>query len=77
MGEFWDLLLSEASKVKGTCDKCGTLVATLQYHKGRYDCVWRSRLDQGTDLEHLHYTCRLCGYTWTGPTADAGEVANG
>ncbi len=62
-----------------TCIKCGRNDISIDYHKFGTDTPGCSLdYDPGNVSEHLHYTCRTCGYDWTGPTADApGEKRPG
>lgn len=61
-----------------TCSKCRNADLAVSFHKGSGyyddgcgDSVKRRHSSQ--DGEHLHYTCRRCGYDWTGSVADEQE----
>lgn len=59
------------------CKKCGSkMPPKIEWHEatategGRFFMVHTPRCPI---KEHLHYTCRECGYNWTGPTKDQDE----
>jgi len=47
------------------CVKCGGIEINTSYHRNRYECSWSNRIDEGTNCEHLHHTCKNCMYSWT------------
>lgn len=51
------------------CAKCRASDIHTAYHAARRDCLYASRAKHNG--EHLHYTCRNCGYDWTVEVADA------
>lgn len=57
-----------------TCRKCGGVDIAIAWHRSQWDCpfgqrdAWQ-RLEAGG--EHLHHTCRTCGYHWPEVTRDA------
>lgn len=55
------------------CIKCGSVDPASFWHKDKFACSVHRVDDEGTDREHLHFTCRCCGYSWTGPTKDAAN----
>lgn len=59
-------------KEKDFCCKCGNKGSnkngiSISYHKSEYKCGYTEREDEGSKGEHLHYYCRICGYSWCGP----------
>jgi len=58
------------------CIKCGGTDISTSYHGSHMNCSpeWRKEHYSPSDLnqmEHLHYYCRVCGYSWVGPTKDS------
>jgi hypothetical protein len=47
-----------------TCPKCGGQGLGVKWHTADYAC-------NHAGVEHLHRTCRTCGYDWSEPTDDA------
>lgn len=56
------------------CCKCGQEDISVSYHSCDYDCSYSQKHDEGNEGEHLHYTCKLCGYSWCGVTRDNIEA---
>jgi len=59
--------------VNSQCSKCGEIDTNVQWHKSTYECLYKQqdRRDWPYDGgEHLHRTCRTCGYTWADPVTD-------
>lgn len=61
-----------------TCVKCGSDDIYTRWHRGIDDCSYSERKRRGyqekraeLDPEHLHRTCRGCGFDWTTRPADA------
>lgn len=55
-----------------TCSKCESTDLAVRWHKSLRDCVNGCTCKEcHPELqhigEHLHYTCRRCGYSWRGP----------
>ncbi len=51
-------------KVSNKCPKCGGCEISDQYHKDQWPCN-RYRHDKPVwDKEHIHRTCKRCGYEW-------------
>jgi DNA-directed RNA polymerase subunit M/transcription elongation factor TFIIS len=51
------------------CRKCGSEAIATSWHLSDNDCPYQARLrDAG---EHLHRTCRTCGFYWADATLDA------
>lgn len=60
-------------KSPGKCAKCGSSDTAVAWHATDHDCSWSDkRRGIAREDEHLHYTCRGCGYSWTGDTRDRG-----
>ena len=66
------------------CVKCGELYKIEnEYHTGMFNGMIGETPGRGCGMnslnrkecEHLHYTCRNCGYDWCGPTLDQIEKA--
>ncbi len=56
------------------CPKCSPGLSrgdvAVSYHPHRSYCDPHSRFTfNSREDEHLHYTCRKCGYDWTGDVA--------
>ncbi len=57
------------------CIKCGRLGISRTWHETRDRYMSgcspeeRRRNDWPADVEHLHYRCRDCGYTWAMPVS--------
>ena len=49
------------------CSKCGANDIATQWHERGKKC----KSDEGPRGEHLHRTCRNCGYTWRDPIRGA------
>lgn len=57
------------------CIKCGNNTdIAMRYDRSYRDCLFHERNDDGNEKEHLHYYCRNCSYSWTGPILDGSEI---
>jgi hypothetical protein len=56
-----------------TCRKCGGEDIATAWHVNGWDCTFSQRQRySGPDLgEHLHRSCRTCGFDWYDGTQDA------
>lgn len=54
---------------KQTCKKCGSHDIVVAWHHDVFDCLYDQRHDRRNE-EHLHYHCRCCRFSWTGPTKE-------
>ena len=54
-----------------TCAKCGSTDISTQWHRDLTDC----RYGQPCSGEHMHMTCRKCGYWWGEPPMDHPDAA--
>ena len=62
-------------EIPTTCPKCGDMDGFWHVNP-KY--IRGSGPDDELDLtEHLEYTCKICGYTQTVPTADTDEIVVG
>ena len=52
------------------CIKCGGSDIHTSWHAacGYPKCTWGGNIS--SEEEHLHYSCRNCGYDWSGDTRD-------
>ncbi len=50
-----------------TCEKCACTDITVRFHKYASNCAVVRSGHNKKSKEHLHYTCTMCGYDWTGP----------
>lgn len=55
-----------------TCCKCGGVEIVTTYRKGS-DVAYGPCGEDCPDGEHLHRTCKTCGYMWHEPCQDAKE----
>lgn len=46
------------------CPKCGHDETSDAYHKNGYKCPFGSVVDVGREEEHIHRTCKRCGFDW-------------
>lgn len=53
------------------CPKCGGHDLGTSYHKSERDC--RIYTDEAVHGEHIHRTCRTCGYNWPDAPLDHGR----
>ena len=57
------------------CPKCGFKDIATSYHPRRSYCdPWSRFTFNAQDDEHLHRTCRRCGYDWTDAVLEAVNV---
>lgn len=49
------------------CDKCGSFDNSFRFHD------WC----ESNSIEHLHYSCYTCGYSWMGQTVEQIRDATG
>lgn len=54
------------------CAKCGGTDLNVRWHR---KVKVRSFRKGCGEEEHLHYTCRRCSYSWTGPTKEQAEAS--
>ena len=61
------------------CQKCGSGDMHTRWHKDGHACSHEQRRVEGTDCceveEHLHETCRNCGFTWRSELRWAVDVS--
>jgi hypothetical protein len=56
-----------------TCAKCHATDISTRWDRNHFDCLYREqeRGDWPRDGgEHLHHTCRTCGYSWAAALAE-------
>ena len=52
---------------KQICPKCANEEIRISYHTDSYNYLHRCNYfdHSKSDLEHLHYYCKVCDYDWT------------
>jgi len=70
------MIIGQAELVT-SCVKCGCGDAAVQWHRASRDgfihtCGYYAKAHDAA--EHLHLTCRRCGYEWIAPTLDTQKT---
>lgn len=71
---------STSTAVGLSCAKCGLMDIMTKFHQSKYACGRSTGTWSGTSYtfegEHLHRTCRDCGYQWQSLPLDASTKAS-
>ena len=62
------------------CAKCGSVDIATVYHEHLGPCmlgVSKKDYHSHRGPQHLHYSCRTCGWDWTGATVEQREKVKG